>query len=76
MLVKPRKEKCIPIKHGGPQANVEAYANLEDGTVEDVSWNEGPSDKFYGATGTITSRPYSGRAGDNYDRIFGHGTYR
>ena len=64
-----QKDKCIPIRHGSPNANEEAYANLETGKVEDISWNKGPSDKFYGETGHIMSRPYSEQARRNYDKI-------
>ena len=69
MLTKLHKDKCIPIKHGGPNANVEAYADLEHGTVEECPWDKGPSDKFYGDTGHIQSRPYTEQGGQNYDRI-------
>ena len=65
-------DKCIPIKKGGPYANVQAHANLVTGTVEEGSWSKGPSDKFYGETGHIQSRPLTEQGRKNWDRIDWH----
>lgn len=67
------EDKCVPIKHGGPYENEEAFANKETGEVEDVSWSKGPSDKFYGDTGHIQSRPLTEQGRKNWDRINWHG---
>jgi len=64
--------KVIPIKHGTLTNSIEAYADLENGEVEDVSWDEGPSNEFYAASGTIMSMSTNENYRANYDKIFRH----
>ena len=45
------ESKVIPIKHGTEDNYKEAYANLDTETIEDVPWDEGPSNAFYGSEG-------------------------
>jgi hypothetical protein len=69
------KDKVIPIKYGGPHANVEAYANRETSQVEEKSWDENPSNEFCraGAGKGDRQRPGNRKAYDEtYVRVFGH----
>jgi len=69
--MKKRNEKVIPIKHGGPHRNVEAFANLENGTVQRRPWSMGPTNEFTGDT-LIRVFPKGNSYGEEYERIFGH----
>lgn len=69
-----KTNKVIPIKHGSPYDNTEAFANLETGEVEHSTWDEGPSNNFNStfSGGRIVSGPPSKAYEANYARIFKH----
>lgn len=62
----------IAIKHGSLTENIEAYADIENGKVEDVDWDDGPSNEFYAAAGNIRSMPNNENYEKGYDEINWH----
>jgi hypothetical protein len=67
-----KKDKVIPIKHGGKYMNVEAYANTVTGKVEEGSWDQGPSNTFHAGSGVKVALGNQRNYRENYQRIFGH----
>lgn len=64
-------KEIIPVRHGGKYANIEAYANLKTGQVEDTySWDKGPSNNLLSEF-TYLQRPSSEAYAESWERVFG-----
>jgi len=67
------KERIIPIKEGGKYYQEEAFANLETGEVENVEWDNNPSNEFYRrGDWAVKVFPVSELYRKNYKEVFGH----